>query len=227
MSPLLLVVALFITALLTANVIAVKLVMVSGFVVPAGIVIFPLSYIVGDVLTEVYGYAVARRVIWVGFGCNLLMVVAIWVGGRLPPAPFWAENQAAYDTILGFTPRLLLASFLAYLFGEFANSYVLARMKIATRGRFLWTRTIGSTIVGEGLDSLIFITIAFIGALPSPALASAILTQWGLKTAYETLATPLTYVVVTWLKRVEGVDRFDRAENFNPFALGVMYEAQP
>ena len=212
--------ALFVTVLLTANVVAVKLVQVGPLVFPAGIVVFPVSYILGDVLTEVYGYATARRVIWLGFGCNLLMVVAIWLGGLLPPAPFWAANQAAYDTILGFTPRLLVASFLAYLVGEFANSYVLARMKILTGGRYLWTRTIGSTVVGEGLDSLLFVSFAFAGVIPGGALLDAIVTQWLLKTAYETLATPLTYLVVNALKRLEGVDVFDRAADFNPFALG-------
>src|SRR3954469_19041929 len=131
-APFVVVVALFVTSLLTANIIAVKLVMVGGLVMPAGIVIFPISYIIGDVLTEVYGFAAARRVIWLGFFCNLVMVAAIWLGGLPPPAPFWAQNQAAYDAILGFTPRLLAASFCAYLVGEFANSYVLARLKVAT-----------------------------------------------------------------------------------------------
>src|SRR5688500_17758670 len=157
--------ALFITALLTANVIAAKLVEVAGVVVPAGIVVFPLSYICGDVLTEVYGYRLARRVIWLGFLCNVLMVAAIWVGGLLPPATFW-DGQAAYEQLLGFTPRLLVASLAAYLVGEFANSYVLARLKVATGGRWLWTRTIGSTLVGQGLDSLVFITVAFVGVMP-------------------------------------------------------------
>ncbi len=211
--------ALFVTTLLTANIIAVKPVLVAGLLVPAGIIIFPLSYLLGDVLTEVYGYASARRVIWLGFCCNLVMVVAIWVAGLLPAAPFWAENQPAYETILGFTPRLLAASFLAYLVGEFANSYVLARMKLLTGGRYLWTRTIGSTVVGQGLDSLIFITAAFLGVFPPGDIVRAIATQWALKTAYEALATPLTYLVVNWLKRLEGIDTFDRATDFSPFLL--------
>ena len=150
--------ALFVTTLLISNIIAVKLFALGPLVLPAGLVIFPFSYIVGDVLTEVYGYARARQVIWLGFGCNLLAVVVIEIALVLPPAPFWAPNQAAYETILGFTPRLLVASFIAYLVGEFANSAVLARMKILTHGRYLWTRTIGSTFVGEGLDSAVFIT---------------------------------------------------------------------
>ena len=211
--------AVFITALLTANVIAVKLVDLAGFVVPAGIVVFPLSYICGDVLTEVYGYRLARRVIWLGFVCNLLMVGAIWVGGLLPAAGFW-DGQAAYERLLGFTPRLLAASFGAYLVGEFANAYVLARLKVATRGRWLWTRTIGSTLVGQGLDSLVFITIAFVGIMPSlEALLTAVLTQWLLKSAYEALATPLTYAAVTYLKRVEDLDTYDRGVGFNPLLL--------
>src|ERR1700758_1099548 len=148
--------ALFVTCLLTANVTASKLISAGSLTLPAGIVIFPVSYILGDVLTEVWGYAAARRVIWLGFACNVVMVGAIWAGGALPPAPFW-KGQAAWDEILGQTPRLLGASFVAYLAGEFANAYVMARLKIATAGRWLWVRTIGSTVVGEGLDSLIFV----------------------------------------------------------------------
>src|SRR5438128_7158395 len=143
--------SLFVTCLITANIIAVKLILLFGFLVPAGILVFPLSYLFGDVLTEVYGYGAARQVIWLGFLCNLLAVIAIYLGGLAPAAPFW-HNQAAYDTILGFTPRLLLASFIAYLAGEFTNSYVLAKLKLATRGRWLWTRTIGPTFAGAGID---------------------------------------------------------------------------
>jgi len=212
-------VAVFITCLITANITAVKLVNVFGLVFPAGIVIFPISYIFGDILTEVYGYRLARRVIWLGFLCNLLVVVAIWVGQVLPPASFW-NGQAAYERILGYTPRLLLASFLAYLVGEFANSFVMAKMKIATRGRWLWTRTIGSTLVGEGLDSLVFMTVAFVGEIPMTVLALAIVTQWLVKSAYEAAATPLTYVTVRFLKQREGVDVYDYDTRFNPLLLG-------
>ena len=211
--------AVFVTCLITANLIAVKLVNIFGLIVPAAVIIFPLSYIFGDVLTEVYGYAAARRVIWLGFFCNLIAVVAIWLGGLLPPASFW-QGQAAYEAILGFTPRLLFASFLAYLIGEFANSVVLAKMKVATHGRWLWTRTIGSTLIGEGLDSLVFITIAFVGIIPLGNLANAIVTQWLFKVGYEVLATPLTYAVVTGLKHREGLDVFDRETSFNPLMLG-------
>jgi len=213
-----LVVAIFITCLMTANIVAVKLVDVAGMILPAGIVIFPISYIVGDVLTEVYGYRRARRVIWLGFFCNLVAVVGIVIGQALPAAGFW-DGQAAYERILGYTPRLLMASFIAFLIGEFANSYVLSRMKVATQGRWLWTRTIASTVVGQGLDSVIFIFFAFWGTSPETALLSAMVTQWLFKVAYETAATPITYIVVDFIKRKEGIDVYDRDISFNPLSL--------
>ena len=212
-------VTVFITCLITANITAVKLVNVFGLVLPAAIVIFPVSYIFGDILTEVYGYRQARRVIWLGFLCNLIAVIAIWLGQVLPPASFWS-GQAAYERILGYTPRLLLASFLAYLLGEFANAFVMAKMKIATKGRWLWSRTIGSTLIGEGLDSLVFMTIAFVGEIPATQLASAIVTQWLAKSAYEACVTPLTYAAVNFLKRREGLDVYDYDTRFNPLLLG-------
>jgi uncharacterized integral membrane protein (TIGR00697 family) len=210
--------ALFVTCLITANVIAVKLVAVAGLILPAGVLIFPLGYIIGDVLTEVYGFARARLVIWLGFCCNLVFVAAAWAGGALPAAGFW-DGQGAYQRILGFTPRLLAASFAAYLVGEFANSFILARMKVLTEGRWLWTRTIGSTVVGEGLDSLIFIAIAFTGVIPAGMVLSTALTQWLVKSGYEVLATPLTYAVVGFLKRTEGLDTYDRGISFNPLPV--------
>ena len=213
------VVAIFITCLITANIAGVKLVEVFRFVLPAGTIIFPVSYIFGDVLTEAYGYRQARRVIWLGFFCNFIVVVAIWIGQVLPPASFW-DGQKAYERILGYTPRLLVASFLAYLVGEFANSFVLAKMKVVTQGRWLWTRTIGSTLVGEGLDSLVFMTLAFAGTMPAGGLLSAILTQWLVKSAYEAVVTPLTYIVVNFLKRKEGLDVFDYDTRFNPLLFG-------
>jgi len=213
------VVAIFITCLITANIAAVKLIEVFRFVLPAGTIIFPISYIFGDVLTEVYGYRQARRVIWLGFFCNFIVVVAVWIGQVLPPASFW-DGQKAYERILGYTPRLLVASFLAYLVGEFANSFVLAKMKIATKGRWLWTRTIGSTLIGEGFDSLVFMTLAFAGTIPAGALLVAILTQWLVKSAYEAVVTPLTYIVVNFLKRKEGLDVFDYDTRFNPLLFG-------
>ncbi|MCS7066441.1 MAG: queuosine precursor transporter [Fimbriimonadales bacterium] len=212
------IVALFLTSLLTANLIASKVVSIAGLVVPAGIIIFPISYIVGDVLTEVYGYRRARRVIWLGFGCNLLMVLAIQVAIALPPAPDW-KLQEAYAQILGMTPRLLMASFVAYLFGEFSNAFVLAKMKILTQGRWLWTRTIGSTLVGQAFDSAIFCTLAFVGVVPPAVLLNMILTQWLAKSVYEALATPLTYLAVGFLKAREGIDVYDYETRFNPFVL--------
>ncbi|MCL5998082.1 MAG: queuosine precursor transporter [Chloroflexi bacterium] len=211
-------VAVFVMCLIVANIIAVKLVSVFGLIVPAAVIIFPISYIFGDVLTEVYGYRRARQVIWLGFFCNLLAVIAIWLGQVLPAASFW-DGQAAYERILGYTPRLLIASFIAYLIGEFANAFVLAKMKIATNGRWLWMRTIGSTLVGEGLDSAIFITIAFIGTIPSDGLLTAVITQWLFKSTYEIVATPLTYAAVTFLKRREGLDAYDRNTRFNPLLI--------
>jgi uncharacterized integral membrane protein (TIGR00697 family) len=212
-----LVTALFVTSLITANIIAVKLVVIAGEVLPAAIVIFPVSYILGDVLTEVFGFRRARAVIWLGFLCNLLAVGGMWVGGQLPAAGFWQENEAAYDTILGYTPRILAASFAAYLVGELANSMVLSRMKVATRGRFLWMRTIGSTIIGQGLDSAIFITIAFAGEVPD--LWRLVWIQWLAKVIYEVAATPLTYLVVTYIKRWERVDVYDRGVPLNPIPI--------
>jgi uncharacterized integral membrane protein (TIGR00697 family) len=226
------VVALLATSLVVSNIIAVRLITLRlsdaiELTLPAAIVLFPVAYIVGDVLTEVYGYSAARRGIWIAFGCNLLAVVAIWLAGVLPPASFWTagvyENPAqadqAYRAILGFAPRLLVASFLAYLVGEFLNSYVLAKMKLRTEGRYLWMRTIGSTLVGQGADSLIFITVAFYGILPSSALMTAVVSQWLVKSVYEALATPLTYWVINSLKRSEGIDTFDRDIDFRPVRL--------
>lgn len=210
------IVAVFVTCLITANIVAVKVAVIFGLVLPAAVVFFPLSYICGDVLTEVYGYRRARQVIWLGFGCNLIAVVAIFIGLALPAAPFW-PGQAAYEQILGYTPRLLIASFVAYLAGEFANSFVLARMKVATKGRWLWTRTIGSTLVGQGLDSLVFIGIAFWGVVP--ALEVMIVSQWLTKCAIEIVATPITYAVIGFLKAREGVDTFDDETDFNPLRL--------
>ncbi len=211
--------AIFVTTLITSNIVAVKIVDIGGLVVPAGTVtVFPLSYIFGDVLTEVYGYRRARLIIWLGFACNLLAVTAIAVTQYLPPAAFW-DGQAAYERILGYTPRLLAASFLAYLVGEFANSAVLSRMKLLTQGRWLWTRTIGSTLVGQGLDSLVFVTVAFIGTVTGGDLLRTMVTAWLVKSAYEALATPLTYAVVNALKRAEGIDTYDYGVSLSPFRL--------
>jgi len=208
--------AIFITCLITANVIAVKVVSIGPVVLPAAIFVFPLSYIFGDVLTEVYGYRWARKVIWLGFACNLMFVFFAWIGQILPAASFW-EGQDAYESILGYTPRLLAASFCGYLVGEFTNSFILARMKIMTGGRWLWSRTIGSTIVGQGLDTSIFITLAFLGT-PSFVLIM-ILYHWLAKILIEAAATPLTYFVVNFLKEKEAIDTYDHDTRFNPFVI--------
>ncbi|MDP3880238.1 MAG: queuosine precursor transporter, partial [Dehalococcoidales bacterium] len=208
--------AIFITCLITANIIAVKIVSLGFLVLPAAVFVFPLSYIFGDILTEVYGYRWTRKIIWLGFICNLIFVFFAWVAQALPPASFW-EAQAAYERILGYAPRLMVASFLGYLAGEFTNSFILVRMKILTRGRWLWSRTIGSTIIGQGLDTAIFITVAFAGT-PS-FLPVIILYHWLAKTAIEALATPLTYVIVNSLKKREAIDTYDYETNFNPFSI--------
>jgi hypothetical protein len=213
-----LVTAVFVTCLITANIIAVKLVTVAGVTLPAAVVIFPISYIFGDILTEVYGYARSRQVIWTGFACNLLAVVAIQVGQWLPAASFW-NGQSAYVSILGYAPRLLAASFAAYLVGEFLNSLVLAKMKLATRGRWLWTRTVGSTLVGEGADTVVFITLAFLGTVPGAQVPGLMLAQWLFKSLYEIVATPVTYAIVGFLKRAEQEDYYDRDTDFSPFRI--------
>jgi queuosine precursor transporter len=197
----------FVTALVISNIIAVKLVEVEGRVFDAGNVLFPLAYLLGDVLTEVYGFRAARRVIVLGFACNLLAVAAIQIAIALPAAGFWEENQEAYETVLGTTWRIFVASLTAYLVGELTNSFVLQRMKAATGGRFLWTRTIGSSLVGQGLDTVLFVTIAFAGT--GVDLVETIVTTWAIKVAWEALATPLTYVLANGLKRREGLDVFD------------------
>jgi hypothetical protein len=219
-----LIAALFTGALIVSNIVAVKIADFSGvsgpiddYFLPAAVIVFPVSYILGDILTEVYGYRVARRVIWSAFLANALAVGAIVAAEHLDSAPFWRDQQA-YEAILGQTWRIVAGSFLAFLVGEFANSIVLARMKIATSGRFLWTRTIGSTIVGEGLDSAIFITIAFTGR-EGIDLWPLIWKQWLFKVGFETVATPFTYAAVTALKRLEGIDAYDRGIDLSPVPL--------
>jgi len=208
--------ALFVTCLLTANIVGVKIVSFGPFILPAAVLLFPLSYIAGDVLTEVYGYRWARRVIWLGFGCNLIFVIIAQIAQVLPPAPGW-EWQEAYESILGYTPRLLAASFVGYLVGEFANSFILSRMKVLTGGRWLWSRTISSTIVGQGLDTVIFIIGAYYGA---PFFVPImILYHWLAKVLFEVVATPATYAVVNYLKKKEEVDPYDRGTRFNPFLV--------
>lgn len=189
----------FVTSLVLSNIISSKLMLVAGFVLPVGVILFPVSYIIGDVLAEVYGYKTTRFVIFLGFTCNLFAVLFIWLAIMLPPASIY-EGQLEFTSVLGFTPRLLVASFAAYLVGEVANAKVMVYLKKATSGRWLWTRTISSTVVGQGLDSLLFISIAFWGIVPLDILSGMIVTQWLFKVAYEAIATPLTYVVVAKVK---------------------------
>jgi len=222
------VMAAFVTILLLSNVIGagkvavVHLPGIGDWPFGAGILFFPVSYVIGDVLTEVYGYARARRVIWAGFAAVVFMAFMAWIVVALPPAPSWT-NQAAYATIFGQVPRIVAASVCAFWAGEFVNSYVLARMKVWTAGRHLWSRTIGSTVLGEGVDSLIFYPLAFWGAEGwTPSLVVTVLfTQWALKVGWEVLLTPVTYVAVGWLKRREGIDVFDRDTDFSPFRTRV------
>ncbi|UVO51813.1 queuosine precursor transporter [Sphingomonas sp. SUN019] len=222
------VMAAFVAILLLSNVLGagkvavVHLPVIGAWPFGAGILFFPVSYVIGDVLTEVYGYARARRVIWAGFSATLFMALMAWVVVALPPAPDWT-NQAAYEIVFGQVPRIVFASMCAFWAGEFVNSYVLARMKVWSGGRHLWMRTIGSTIAGQGVDSLIFYPLAFWGAAgwTTDLVVTVLFTQWALKMGWEALLTPVTYGVVGWLKRAEGVDVFDRETDFTPFRARV------
>ncbi len=188
----------------------------------AGVLFFPISYVFGDILTEVYGYARSRRVIWAGFAALFFASFMAWVVVSLPPAPFW-KNQAAYEVAFGNAWRISLASMVAYFCGEFVNSFVLAKMKVATQGRWLWSRTIGSTVFGEGVDSLLFYPLAFwgTGIIPNEALPKVMLAQVVAKVVVEVLFTPVTYAIVGWLKRAEGIDHYDRDTRFTPFSIKV------
>lgn len=216
-----LVMAAFVTVLLCANVIGVgKRSSIWGQAFGAGILFFPLSYLFGDILTEVYGYARSRRVIWAGFGALIFASLMSTVIVKLPSAPGWTQ-QGAYEDIFGQTPRIVLASLLAFWAGEFVNSLVLAKLKVKTEGRFLWLRTIGSTVAGECVDSLIFYPVAFLGAKGWTLYDMLIVMRnnYLLKVAWEAIATPVTYQIVNFLKRVEHEDYYDRDTDFNPFTL--------
>ena len=220
--------AAFVAILLLSNVLGagkravIELPFVGPWPFGAGILFFPVSYVLGDVLTEVYGYARARRCIWAGFGALVFMAAMSWVVVALPPDAGWT-GQAAYEAVFGQVPCIVFASIVAFWAGEFVNAYVLARMKVWTNGRALWTRTIGSTVVGEGVDSLIFYPLAFLGAAgwTGAQVGWVLLTQWVLKVGWEVVLTPVTYALVGWLKRREGVDVFDTATDFTPFRSGV------
>lgn len=219
------VLAAFVTILLLSNVIGagkvaqVDLPVVGIWPFGAGVLFFPISYVIGDVLTEVYGYSRARRCIWAGFAALIFMAFMAWVVVALPPAADWG-NQDAYEAVFGQVPRIVLASIIAFWAGEFVNSYVLAKMKIWTRGEMLWSRTIGSTVFGQGVDSALFYPIAFLGVAgwTNELVVQVILTQWAIKVMWEAALTPVTYAVIGWLKRREEVEIFDTDTNFSPFA---------
>ena len=206
----------FVSVLLISNIASTKIIDLKWFLFDGGTLLFPLSYIFGDILTEVYGYKKAKSVIWLGFFMALLMSLVFIIVGKLPGAPDW-NNQNAYDLILGLTPRIVLASLFAYMIGSFSNSFILAKIKILTKGKMLWLRTISSTIVGELLDSVIFIMIAFWGILPYSLLLTLIISNYLFKTAIEILFTPATYKIVSFLKKKESEDYYDTNTNFNPF----------
>jgi uncharacterized integral membrane protein (TIGR00697 family) len=216
-----LVMAAFVTVLLCANVIgASKVCTVAGFTFGAGVLFFPLSYVFGDILTEVYGYARARKVVWAGFAALGFASFMSFTVLAFPPAPGW-EHQQAFETVFGATPRIAGASLVGYFCGEFCNSYVLAKMKVRTRGRALWMRTIGSTVVGEGVDSLIFYPLAFLGWWTPGQVLSVMAGNYLLKVGWETLMTPVTYRIVGFLKRAENEDYYDRDTDFTPFSLSA------
>jgi uncharacterized integral membrane protein (TIGR00697 family) len=211
--------AAFVTVLLCANLIgASKVAQLGGLTFGAGVLFFPLSYVFGDVLTEVYGYARARKVVWAGFAAMAFASFMSAVVLAFPPAPGW-DHQPAYQTVFGNTPRIVFASLVAYFCGEFTNSYVLARLKVRTEGRFLWLRTIGSTIAGEGVDSVIFYPLAFAGVWPRELVLTVMITNYLFKVGWEAVITPVTYRVVGFLKRAEAEDYYDRDTDFTPFSL--------
>jgi uncharacterized integral membrane protein (TIGR00697 family) len=211
-------VALFVAVLLISNIASTKILILWKFTFDGGTILFPLSYIFGDILTEVYGFRRSRRVIWLGFISALLMSLVLYVVQILPPASDW-PNQKAFETLLGFVPRIVLASLIAYFMGEFSNSVTLSLLKIRTKGKYLCVRTIVSTIIGEGIDTIVFCMVAFYGVLPDNLLWAVILSNYIFKCSVEILFTPLTYLVVSFLKKKEKVDVFDNGVNYNPFQI--------
>lgn len=209
---------LFATCLLISNILATKILMIGPWSAPAGVLIFPVAYILNDVITEVWGFRKARLIIWAGFAVNILAVLFFAAGIAIPGAPFW-QNQEAFATILGSTPRIVLASLSAYLIGSFLNAFVMSRMKVLTKGKSFSARAILSTLAGESTDSLIFISIAFAGVFPTGALVAMIFTQAMLKTVYEILILPVTIWIVNVIKQIEGVDTFDTDLSYNLFRV--------
>ena len=212
------IVALFVSFLLISNIASTKILTLGIFTFDGGTLLFPLTYIFGDILTEVYGFKRAKKAIWIGFFCALLMTIVFAIVQFLPAAQGW-DNQTAFELILGMTPRIVAASLIAYLAGSFTNSIILAKMKLITKGKHLWTRTIGSTIVGEGIDTILFCTIAFFGIFPIELLIAVIVSNYFFKIGIEIIFTPLTYKIINFLKRKEQMDYFDNKTNFNPFQL--------
>lgn len=210
--------ALFVAVLLISNIASTKIVKLGYFSFDGGTLLFPLSYIFGDILTEVYGYKKARKVIWVGFFSAGLMAITLMAVTALPAAEDW-PYQEAFKNILGLTPRIVVASLIAYFSGEFSNSYIMAKLKIKTKGKYLWIRTISSTLVGEGIDTLLFIFIAFWGVLPTSLLIAVFISNYIFKCGFEVILTPATYKVVKFLKTKEHEDYYDFATDFNPFLL--------
>lgn len=208
----------FVVILLVSNLVAQKICLIGPFAISGAVLLFPITYIFGDIFTEVYGYSASRRAIWLGFFGTALLYVVGAIVIKLPAAPGW-QNQQAFGVVFGFIPRILTASLIAFWAGEFANSYTMARMKLITNGRMLWTRTIGSTIVGQAVDTILVVTITFGGVYSTRILLNTMVTGYVLKVSYEVLATPLTYLVVNWLKRAEHADAFDRHQSFNPFSF--------
>lgn len=209
--------ALFVAVLMISNVAASKITSIGALTFDAATILFPLTYIFGDILTEVYGYARSRKVIWLGIACNVLLALTLMIVTKLPAAADW-PLQESFKAILGQTPRIVLASILAFFAGEFANSFVLAKLKVKTAGKFLWLRTIGSTLIGEGIDTAVFVVVAFWGIFPNSLVYTMIVSNYILKVGIETLFTPVTYGIVGWLKRAESEDYYDRNTNFNPFS---------
>ena len=212
--------ALFVAVLLISNLASTKIVSLWMFTFDGGTILFPLSYIFGDVLTEVYGYQRSRKVIWTGFGAALLMSLVLWVVQEMPPATDW-PNQQAYESLLGFVPRIVLASLVAYFGGAFSNAFLMSKLKIKTKGKFLWVRTIGSTLIGEGIDTAIFCMVAFYGVLPNELLISIIISNYIFKSGVEILFTPITYAIIGFLKKREHVDIYDTGISYNPFRYFV------
>ena len=208
----------FATVLILSNIASTKIAAVGWLSFDGGTILFPLAYLFGDILTEVYGYARARRVIWIGFAMNLLMVATFWIVGHLPADPMWGL-QESFDNILGVVWRIVLASLIAYLVGEFMNSYVLAKLKVKTGGKKFWLRAIGSTVVGQFFDTTIFLVIAFAGILPWSLIWTIWIVNYIFKILIEVLLLPVTYRVVAWLKKTEEVDHYDTETAFNPLKI--------